>query len=31
MDADVPQLNAFVAGELKRWTKFFQESGFKPQ
>jgi tripartite-type tricarboxylate transporter receptor subunit TctC len=31
MDADVPALNAFIAGELKRWTKFFQESGLKPQ
>ena len=31
MDADVPALNAFIAGELKRWTAFFQESGFKPQ
>jgi tripartite-type tricarboxylate transporter receptor subunit TctC len=31
MDADVPTVNAFIAGELKRWTKFFQESGFKPQ
>jgi len=31
MDADVPTLNGFIAGELKRWTKFFQESGFKPQ
>jgi tripartite-type tricarboxylate transporter receptor subunit TctC len=31
MDADVATLNAFVAGELKRWTKFFQDSGFKPQ
>jgi tripartite-type tricarboxylate transporter receptor subunit TctC len=31
MDADVPTLNAFIAGELKRWTAFFQESGFKPQ
>jgi tripartite-type tricarboxylate transporter receptor subunit TctC len=31
MDADVPALNAFIAGELKRWTRFFQESGLKPQ
>ena len=31
MDADVPTLNRFIAGELKRWTAFFQESGFKPQ
>jgi len=31
MDADVPTLNAFIAGELKRWTTFFQTSGFKPQ
>jgi tripartite-type tricarboxylate transporter receptor subunit TctC len=31
MDADVPTLNAFIAAELKRWTGFFQESGFKPQ
>ena len=31
MDADVPTLNAFIAGELKRWTAFFQESGLKPQ
>jgi tripartite-type tricarboxylate transporter receptor subunit TctC len=31
MDADVPALNAFIAGELKRWTAFFQESGLKPQ
>jgi tripartite-type tricarboxylate transporter receptor subunit TctC len=30
-DLDVVTLNAFVADELKRWTKFFQESGFKPQ
>jgi tripartite-type tricarboxylate transporter receptor subunit TctC len=30
-DLDVVTLNAFVAEELKRWTKFFQESGFKPQ
>ena len=31
MDADPATLNAFIAGELKRWTAFFQESGFKPQ
>ncbi len=31
MDADVPTLNAFIAGELKRWTRFFQELGLKPQ
>jgi tripartite-type tricarboxylate transporter receptor subunit TctC len=31
MDADVPTLNRFIAGELKRWTAFFQESGLKPQ
>jgi len=31
MDADVPALNAFIAAELARWTKFFQETGFKPQ
>jgi len=31
MDADVPALNAFIAAELTRWTKFFQETGFKPQ
>jgi tripartite-type tricarboxylate transporter receptor subunit TctC len=31
MDADVPTLNGFIAGELKRWTKFFHESGLKPQ
>jgi tripartite-type tricarboxylate transporter receptor subunit TctC len=31
MDADVPALHAFIAGELKRWTRFFQESGLKPQ
>jgi tripartite-type tricarboxylate transporter receptor subunit TctC len=31
MDADPTTLNAFIAGELKRWTAFFQASGFKPQ
>jgi tripartite-type tricarboxylate transporter receptor subunit TctC len=31
MDADPAALNAFIAGELKRWTAFFQESGLKPQ
>ena len=31
MDADPAALNGFIAGELKRWTAFFQESGFKPQ
>ncbi len=31
MDTDPAALNAFIAGELKRWTTFFQESGFKPQ
>jgi tripartite-type tricarboxylate transporter receptor subunit TctC len=31
MDADVPTLNAFIAGELKRWTTFFQTSGVKMQ
>ena len=31
MDADPTALNAFIAGELKRWTAFFQASGFKPQ
>ncbi|MGZ3281988.1 MAG: Bug family tripartite tricarboxylate transporter substrate binding protein [Xanthobacteraceae bacterium] len=31
MDADPTTLNAFIAGELKRWTAFFQSSGFKPQ
>ena len=31
MDADVPTLNRFIAGELKRWTAFFQDSGLKPQ
>jgi tripartite-type tricarboxylate transporter receptor subunit TctC len=31
MDTDPTALNAFIAGELKRWTAFFQESGFKPQ
>jgi tripartite-type tricarboxylate transporter receptor subunit TctC len=31
MDTDPAALNAFIAGELKRWTAFFQESGFKPQ
>lgn len=30
-DVDVASLNVFVADELRRWTKFFQESGFKPQ
>ena len=30
MDADVPTLNRFIAGELKRWTTFFQASGLKP-
>lgn len=30
-DVDVASLNVFVANELRRWTKFFQESGFKPQ
>jgi tripartite-type tricarboxylate transporter receptor subunit TctC len=29
MDADVATLNAFIAGELKRWTTFFQTSGIK--
>jgi tripartite-type tricarboxylate transporter receptor subunit TctC len=31
MDADVPTLNAFIAGELKRWTTFFRTSGIKMQ
>src|SRR5262245_11495342 len=31
MDADVPTVNAFIAGEPKRWTTILQESGFKPQ
>jgi tripartite-type tricarboxylate transporter receptor subunit TctC len=31
MDADPAALSAFIAGELKRWTAFFQESGLKPQ
>ncbi|HZN30712.1 MAG TPA: tripartite tricarboxylate transporter substrate binding protein [Xanthobacteraceae bacterium] len=31
MDADVPTLNRFIAGELKRWTAFYQDSGLKPQ
>jgi tripartite-type tricarboxylate transporter receptor subunit TctC len=31
MDADPTALNAFIAGELKRWTAFFLASGFKPQ
>ncbi|MGZ3286986.1 MAG: Bug family tripartite tricarboxylate transporter substrate binding protein [Xanthobacteraceae bacterium] len=31
MDADPTAVNAFIAGELKRWTAFFQASGFKPQ
>jgi tripartite-type tricarboxylate transporter receptor subunit TctC len=31
MDADVATLNAFIAGELKRWTTFFQTSGIKMQ
>ena len=31
MDTDPAALNAFIASELKRWTTFFQESGFKPQ
>jgi tripartite-type tricarboxylate transporter receptor subunit TctC len=31
MDTDPAALNTFIAGELKRWTAFFQESGFKPQ
>src|SRR5882757_369438 len=31
MDADVPTLNAFIAGELNRWTAFFQSSGVKMQ
>ena len=31
MDADPATLNAFIADELKRWTAFFQQSGFKPQ
>jgi tripartite-type tricarboxylate transporter receptor subunit TctC len=31
MDADPATLTAFIAGELKRWTAFFQESGLKPQ
>ena len=31
MEADPTTLNAFIAGELKRWTAFFQASGFKPQ
>ena len=31
MDADPAALNAFIADELKRWTAFFQQSGFKPQ
>jgi len=31
MDTDPAALNAFIASELKRWTAFFQESGFKPQ
>ena len=31
LDADVPTLNRFIAGELKRWTAFFQDSGLKPQ
>jgi tripartite-type tricarboxylate transporter receptor subunit TctC len=31
MDTDPTALNAFIASELKRWTAFFQESGFKPQ
>jgi tripartite-type tricarboxylate transporter receptor subunit TctC len=30
-DADVAALNAFIAGELRRWTAFFQETGLKPQ
>jgi tripartite-type tricarboxylate transporter receptor subunit TctC len=29
-DADVAALNAFIAGELKRWSAFFQETGLKP-
>jgi tripartite-type tricarboxylate transporter receptor subunit TctC len=31
MDAGPATLNAFIADELKRWTAFFQQSGFKPQ
>ena len=31
MDADPATLSAFIAYELKRWTAFFQQSGFKPQ
>ena len=31
MDADPATLNAFITDELKRWTAFFQQSGFKPQ
>jgi tripartite-type tricarboxylate transporter receptor subunit TctC len=31
MDVDPTALNAFIAGELKRWTAFFLASGFKPQ
>ena len=31
MDADPATLSAFIADELKRWTAFFQQSGFKPQ
>lgn len=31
MDADVAQLNAFIAAELKRWSAFVKETGIKPQ
>lgn len=31
MDADVATLNGFIASELERWTRFFRESGLKPQ
>jgi tripartite-type tricarboxylate transporter receptor subunit TctC len=31
MDADPATLSAFIEDELKRWTTFFQQSGFKPQ
>ena len=31
MDADPATLSAFIEDELKRWTAFFQQSGFKPQ
>jgi tripartite-type tricarboxylate transporter receptor subunit TctC len=31
MDADVADLNKFLADELKRWTAFIEEAGLKQQ